>query len=75
MSALPPAKECPECALLMALDTNDFIFYCTDANCGYTEYCEDGKPAEQEAEEEDSEEFRCPHCQEIITEEQLPNGI
>ena len=70
--ALPKAKDCPDCSMPMALDTNDFIYYCTDQECGYTEYCEDGKPAEAIEQEEDEEEYRCPHCQKVIAEELLP---
>ena len=69
--ALPKAKDCPDCSMPMALDTEDFLYYCTDPECGYTEYCEDGKPAEQ-VEEEESEDFLCPHCHKVIAEEQLP---
>lgn len=72
MSNVLPLKECPDCGLTLSLDTNDFLYYCTDVDCGYTEYCEDGNPPEKDEEEEASEEFRCPHCGEIINEEQLP---
>lgn len=73
-------KECPECAWLMELDTDDFTFWCPNPNCEYTEFCEDGKPAGgkdsiffgEGEEEEDEDKFRCPHCHMEIEEEELP---
>ena len=66
-----PAKECPDCGMPMLLNTEEFIFFCADEECGYTEYCEDNKDAEDN-EIEDEQEFRCPHCHQIIEEELLP---
>jgi len=66
-------KECPDCGMPMSLTTDDFLWFCTDhVNCGYTEYCEDGKPPEEAEQDEEESEFRCPHCQKVITEELLP---
>ena len=72
MSEVLPDKDCPDCGMKLALDTNDFTFYCPDVECAYTEFCEDGKPAEVSHEEEDEEGFKCPHCGEEIAEDLLP---
>jgi len=67
-------KECPDCGLPMALTTDNFLWYCTDhVNCGYSEYCEDGKPALREEEEEENDTFTCPHCNKQIDKEDLPD--
>ena len=68
-----PIKECPDCGMLLKLDTEQFTFYCPDQECGYTEYCEDGNPAGEEQELEEDTEYHCPHCGKTIEEDDLPN--
>jgi ribosomal protein S27AE len=67
-----PVKECPECGEAMAFSSDDFLYYCTISDCGFTEVCEDGNPPEEVGEIEDEEAYFCPHCGKQIDEDELP---
>ena len=55
-------KFCPDCGCIMVLDFDEESYYCIDPNCSY----------EEDVEQEEDDEYRCPHCRRVIEEEDLP---